>query len=129
MSPRNHRWILVSALLVATPLFGGARGCLGDDDPPPPPPPGCRADQECDPGFICEAETCQACLCADVWAPVCGDDGNTYGNACEADCSHVSVVHEGECAPPVECNSDDECAPLQYCELTCAVTEDDGHYD
>lgn len=35
--------------------------------------------------------------CPDVWIPVCGCNGLTYGNECEADAARVSVVFHNAC--------------------------------
>ena len=36
--------------------------------------------------------------------PVCGVDGNTYSNACFAECEYVVIAYEGEC---LDLNLDD----------------------
>ena len=38
----------------------------------------------------------QNCVCPDLYAPVCGDNGKTYSNPCLAECDGVSYV-DGEC--------------------------------
>lgn len=40
------------------------------------------------------------CICPAVFAPVCGDDGNDYGNECEANCDGAKVACDGSCPCP-----------------------------
>jgi hypothetical protein len=69
----------------------------------------CQVDDDCPSlGQICRLGECvETCTCDPrVESPVCGEDGVTYPNPCEATCAGVDVLSRGECAAvcePVAC--------------------------
>lgn len=71
----------------------------------PNPVPGCPSGSFCNyaPGDLCGAAdapgTCTVIpeVCTDQYQPVCGCNGQTYGNSCEAAAASVGVLHEGAC--------------------------------
>lgn len=74
------------------------------------------------------------CICPQIYAPVCGEDGIFYANSCIANCRSVIVAHTGRCggAPVCYCfaNSAPVCGNdgIQYlnrCYLDCVGVPED----
>ncbi len=84
----------------------------------------CTVNSECKDSSYCAKEpgNCRgygACKerpygCPDVWAPVCGCDGVTYGNECDAAMEGVNVDYKGECLTAI-CTDNSDCKESSYC--------------
>ena len=69
----------------------------------------CRDSDDCEQDFYCAKEEGKCSeqgpcsprpqVCTTVYDPVCGCNGMTYGNACEAARSGASLAHKGTCPP------------------------------
>jgi hypothetical protein len=93
-----------------------------------------RCAEPCEFGFAQDENGCQTCeclppprecICPAIFAPVCGADGNTYGNACQAGCAEVEVAAQGECPEVVACR-EGQILVDGRCEALCRGNEDCG---
>lgn len=108
---------------ICVPGPGSCGGRIGDT---------CAADQFCNIpegcGFADETGTCEVIplACNDLFAPVCGCNGITYGNDCEAAAAGVSIESVGECqrtcTKDLECNRGEVCTNMVCVLPTSPVT-------
>lgn len=92
-----------------TECVAGERECVGNCIAPER--ASCRSASDCLPGYVCDEEVCLLeCQCSPQYNPVCGDDGETYSNACVARCARARTVKTGACC------ADDA---LDGCALQC----------
>jgi len=69
--------------------------------------------------------------CPELWQPVCGCDGQTYGNRCDAIAAGVTIDHVGECGAIANCGgiAGFQCASGEVCinaDGTCNIMDNMG---
>jgi hypothetical protein len=63
------------------------------------------------------SDECEGCACSGIFVPVCGEDGNTWANACEAECADIEIAGVGPC-PRFECGGPEggACEVGEFCD-------------
>lgn len=93
----------------------------------------CVSDFGCPEGQLCRGDehrtVCVTATCTDSYSPVCGMDGNTYGNACLAALHRKGTLYVGVCG---RCGSSlsHSCSSFEFCDLdsgSCDAASAEGN--
>ncbi len=94
----------------------------------------CKSGLDCTKGEYC-ARTAGECggvgmcaarptVCPKLWAPVCGCDGVTYGNSCEAAAAGATVAAKGECTATCGGFAGEECSGEgEFCDWPAGLCD------